>query len=222
MLVGISQDIRTLRENNIQTSEIYTTLATTSELSPDQALEKVLDQAASHITNPYMRSGFKRALELAIKQTQDGFGQDRGCHFKLKKSTTRQWFNLISRSSNTTKTLFGDITIQANEYATRIFTAQGYEELQHLAQNSIRVIFRPATWLVRFGLAYELQLGLIRSVQTWKTTFQVFQPVPDDSPIFAFCWSGNIEGVQKLLTTKRASVWDTNSCGWTPLHVRIA
>ena len=210
MFMAISQNIDTLRENNIQTSEIPTPLPTTSEISPDQALEKVLDQAASHITNPYMRSGFKRALESAIRQTQDEFGRDRGCHSGSRKPPTRQSLDLTTSSSNTTKTLFGDITIQVNEYATSILTDQGFEDLEHLAQSSIRVIFRPAAWL-----------GLLRSSQTWKTTFQVFQPVPDDSPIFTFCRSGNIEGIQMLLTTKRASVWDTNSRGYTPLHVSI-
>lgn len=219
MLMAISQNMVNLRENNIQVSEISTPLPTTSEISPDQALERVLDQAASRITSLYMRSGFKRALEITIRQAQDEFGREQRCHSEPRKTTTRQRLDVISRSSNTTKTFFGDITIQASEYATRILTVQGYEDLEHPAQSSIRVIFRPAAWLLRFRLAYELRLGLIRSSQTWKTSFQVFQPVPDDSPIFTFCRLGNIEGIQTLLSTKQASVWDTNSKGYTPLHV---
>lgn len=219
----------TLREQNKQTSEILTTLGTTSKASPDEALEILLDHAASHIANLYMRSGFKKALDITIRQAQEGFEQgqilrrDAGARdislAPRLKLVNRQWHLLTTNSSRTAKSLFGDITIQTNTYETTIERDKGYDHIAHVAQYKTRIIFRPAAWLVRFGLAYEFQLGLFGSLRSWKTTFQVFQPVPDESLIFEFCRSGNIQGVQTLLSRKKASVWDTNSNGWTPLHV---
>ena len=72
---------------------------------------------------------------------------------------------------------------------------------------------------MRLGLAYELHLALFHSSRGWKGSLQTYQPVPDDSLIFEFCRTGNVEGVQLLLSRKEASIWDVNSHGWTPLHV---
>jgi hypothetical protein len=60
ILVPIIQNMDTLREQNKQTSEILTTFGTASTGSPDEALEKLLDNAASHIANPCMRSGLRK------------------------------------------------------------------------------------------------------------------------------------------------------------------
>lgn len=221
--------MNTLRERNTQTAEILATFGATSTGPPDEPLEKLLDQAASHITNPYMRSGFKKALEMIISTAQQGLDEGqilrrdaeaRDIYFTPRlKLTYRQWLILTTSSSRTMRSLFGDIRIHTNTFETVTERESGGKQSNNVTQNVIRIIFRPAAWLVRFGLAYELQLGLFGSVRNWKTTFQVFQPVPDDSLIFEFCRSGNIQGVQTLLSRKQASVWDTNSYGWTPLHV---
>ncbi|CZR52451.1 uncharacterized protein PAC_02328 [Phialocephala subalpina] len=238
MLVAISQNMDTLREQNKQTSEIISTLGNTTTALPDGALEELLERAASHIGNPYMRAGFKKALEVTIRQAQDGIerAQDGIKQVQILRRDTetrdmslasrsklvpRQWRVLTTNCSQTMKSLFGDLTIQTTTFETIVDRGEGREHNDHLAQSRTRIIFRPAAWLVRFGLAYEFQLGLARSSRSWKTILQVFQPVPDDSLIFEFCRLGNTQGVQTLLSRKQASVWDTNSYGWTLLHIAL-
>jgi hypothetical protein len=226
ILFAINRNIDTLCEQNKQTSEILTTLGTTDSLSPDEAFEKLLDNAASHIANPCLRSGFKRALEITIKQAQNGFEQSH----KLQSDSDpkdipltlytrvgkRQWHLLTKPCSRTAKSLFGAIRVHTITYE---ITTEKDKQYDRVAQNKTRIIFRPAAWLVRFGLAYELQLELLGSLRSWKINFHVYQPVPDDSLVFEFCRSGNLEGVQTLFSRKKASVFDVNSQGWTPLHV---
>ncbi|KAE8446656.1 hypothetical protein EG329_011699 [Mollisiaceae sp. DMI_Dod_QoI] len=230
VLAAFSQNMDTLREQNKQTSEILTTLEATSKASPDEAIKKLLDHAASHIANPIMRSGFKKALGTTIRQAQEGptkgqvLGHDARARDVLSapplEMANRQWHLLAPNSSRTTKTLFGNVTVQTNT-REKIEKDKRCRHIRHVTKHKTRIIFRPAAWLVRFGLAYEFQLELFGSLHSLKTTFQVFQPVPDDSLIFEFCRSGNIHAVQTLLSRKQASVRDTNSKGWTPLHFAL-
>jgi len=113
--------MNTFYEHNKQTSEILTTIGTTSQASPDEALEKLLDHAASHIANPYMKSRFRKALEITIRQGQESsergqiLRRDTGARdislAPQLKLVNRQWHLLTTNSSRTAKSLFGDITI---------------------------------------------------------------------------------------------------------------
>lgn len=78
----------------------------------------------------------------------------------------------------------------------------------------------PAAWLVWLGIRCGLRLGFQSSpIQGWKSTLNTFRPVPDDALIFKFCKDGNLPAVRTLLLEGQASVRDTDSWGWTPLHV---
>ena len=78
----------------------------------------------------------------------------------------------------------------------------------------------PAPWLVRLGIHYGLNLGFLSSpTQGWKNTLKSFCPVPDDALIFEFCRQGNVPAVRTLISGGHASVRDTDSEGYTPLHV---
>ena len=80
----------------------------------------------------------------------------------------------------------------------------------------------PASWLIRLGIHYGLHLGFSSSsTHGWKNTLQTFCPVPDDALIFDFCRHGNVSAVRRLLSGGLASVRDTNSQGYTPLHVSL-
>lgn len=81
-------------------------------------------------------------------------------------------------------------------------------------------IMYPAPWLIRLGFQYGLHLGFLSSsTQGWKSTLKTFCPVPDDSLIFKFCKQGNVIAVRTLLSDGHASARDTDSSGYTPLHV---
>ncbi|KAL1968865.1 hypothetical protein VTN77DRAFT_1226 [Rasamsonia byssochlamydoides] len=80
--------------------------------------------------------------------------------------------------------------------------------------------YHPAQWLLRWNFfSSGLDVMLSRSTKGWKNTLRTFHAVVDDSPIFTFCKNGNIDGVRTLLACGQASPLDTNTNGWTPLHV---
>ena len=94
------------------------------------------------------------------------------------------------------------------------------EQDQHEYKTSY--IISPAPWLVRLGFHYGLHLGFLSSTQGWKNTLKTFCPVPDDALIFEFCRQGNVSAVRSLLLGGYASVRDTDSRGYTPLHVSLS
>ena len=78
----------------------------------------------------------------------------------------------------------------------------------------------PTAWLIRLGVRLGLRLtNLSSSIRGWKYTLETFRPVPDSALIFRLCKSGNVTAVRKLLAEGNASVKDTDSFGYTPLHV---
>ena len=93
------------------------------------------------------------------------------------------------------------------------------EQDQHEYETSYTI--SPAPWLVRLGFRYGLYLGFLSSAQGWKNTLKPFCPVPDDALIFEFCRQGNVPAVRSLLSGGHASVRDTDSRGYTPLHVSL-
>ena len=93
------------------------------------------------------------------------------------------------------------------------------EQDQHEYKSSYTI--SPAPWLVRLGFHYGFHLGFLSSTQGWKNTLKTFCPVPDDALIFEFCRQGNVSAVKSLLSGGHASVRDTDSWGYTPLHVSL-
>ena len=94
-----------------------------------------------------------------------------------------------------------------------------YNELDQGEHETSYTVY-PAGWLVRLGVRYGFCLKLGSSAtQVWKTSLKPFCPVPDDALIFEFCKQGNTSAVRKLLSGGYASVRDTDSRGYTPLHV---
>ena len=94
-----------------------------------------------------------------------------------------------------------------------------HEQDQHEYKTSYTI--SPAPWLVRLGFHYGLHLGFLSFTQGLKTTLQTFCPVPDDALIFEFCKEGNVSAVRRLFSRGHASVRDTDSRGYTPLHVSL-
>ena len=70
-----------------------------------------------------------------------------------------------------------------------------------------------------FGYPLWPFLEVLYSIQGLKNTLKTFRPVPDDALIFEFCRQGNASAVMSLLSGGHASIRDTDSHGFTPLHV---
>lgn len=82
------------------------------------------------------------------------------------------------------------------------------------------IIIYPSNWLIRIGMSYAAE-AQFRMCPLNGFAFQIspIHAVPDDALIFQFCRMGNKGAVRVLLEEGRASVRDTNSRGYTPLHV---
>ncbi|KUJ18612.1 uncharacterized protein LY89DRAFT_667688 [Mollisia scopiformis] len=78
--------------------------------------------------------------------------------------------------------------------------------------------FSPSWWLTKVGVKYGVEANLFATATGWQFNFNPIRAVPDDSPIFNACRKGNLSTVRFLLSEGDASVRDTNSKGWTPLH----
>jgi hypothetical protein len=54
-----------------------------------------------------------------------------------------------------------------------------------------------------------------------KVHLRIHPIVPDSSDIIRFSEAGDFPRLEKLIRTGQATVFDTSSDGWTPLHVRV-
>ena len=114
--------------------------------------------------------------------------------------------------------LFGRIVVQSKKYSVWPGKHANKEKTEQEASWTLLSI-RPALWLARFGIKYGLRVKIFQAPGYWKHLTETFRPVPDDAMVFELCRRGNINGVQRLLREQKASVWDMNSLGRTPLHV---
>ena len=80
-------------------------------------------------------------------------------------------------------------------------------------------VYYPSWWLTNFGLKNGIEISMSTSTKGWQLSLAAFRAVPDNALIFDFAQAGNIEAVKRLLIRGEASLRDTNSEGWTPLHV---
>lgn len=231
----ISKQMTDLQAEYSQVSQAQLTRSNIEEF--DKILGLEIGRMASEITSPILRAGFQRSVDVALHRFQSD-------SMLVKTRTALQIPNLervgfkpmrtpvyhqnaAGRGSiktpirseevvTTSTNLFGTVTFRQIAWALR----KRHDTLsdEDETESEFSFIFRPSPWLVYVGLSYELRLCLLKSSWGWKHTFQSFQPVSDDALIFEFCRSGHIDGIRSLLSQKKASVWDVNSRGWTPLH----
>lgn len=74
----------------------------------------------------------------------------------------------------------------------------------------------PSQQLTSIGFGYGMEVNMANLLQF---DFSVVRVVQENSEIFKSCRAGNFEEVRRLLQEGKASVRDTSSTGWTPLHV---
>jgi hypothetical protein len=186
---------------------------------------------AESIKNSIYRAGFEMGTNAAFRQVLEGAREVQ--ELRLGNSPTnvhsedndfkaipsiRRIRNFAKRYNTTNENLFCRIYFDLNVY--HIHTSESSNDPFTIEYNSYYRI-RPSWWLMKLGLKHELGLSIDKTASGWQQKIRVFYPVPDDSLIFDFIRSGNIQGVQSLLYDRKASVWDTNTCGKTPLLVGL-
>jgi hypothetical protein len=85
----------------------------------------------------------------------------------------------------------------------------------------IQTVFNvhPSRWLLFSGLNFGIQIILSKSFQGIDYRFKSYRAVPDDALIFKLSEKGETAAIQSLFDERKASPWDTNSSGLTPLFV---
>ena len=118
------------------------------------------------------------------------------------------------------RTVFGIVIIQS-----AVFKETGYSKAQ-VIDSSVQIetsfSLHPSDWLVSCGLKYGLRATFVQSAVGWKYNLSPIRAVSNESLIFSFCSDGNVAAIQTLFSRGEASPYDTDSNGWTPLHVSIS
>ena len=119
----------------------------------------------------------------------------------------------ICHKTSATGTLFGTIWLRTTSVQVNSLTGKNVDVVSSFT-------FFPSWWLTKVGMKHGMEANLLSTPTGWQFNFNPIRAVPDDSPIFNACRRGNVSTVRFLLSEGAASVRDTNSKGWTPLHVR--
>ena len=138
---------------------------------------------------------------------------------KLKK---RARLRSLAHRKRSVKDFFGGrIYIQTDTYKITTALSSGSDALHsHGAlEHQTHFIYHPAPWFLRICFNFGMSALITKAAQGWQYHIRTIRAVPNDSLIFEFCKSGNLDGVRSLLKRGDASPWDTNSYGWNPLHV---
>ncbi|PQE07814.1 ankyrin repeat-containing protein [Rutstroemia sp. NJR-2017a WRK4] len=120
----------------------------------------------------------------------------------------------ICHSTSATGTLFGKVWVRTT--TVKVGARKGAPNGAIDIVTSF--IFYPSWWLTKIGLGYGIEANLRNSSDGWQFKLNPVRAVPGNSLIFEFCHSGNLPAVQQLITRDDASVRDTSSKGWNPLH----
>ncbi|KAF4631032.1 hypothetical protein G7Y89_g7100 [Cudoniella acicularis] len=201
-------------------------------------LEREINRMISKEENPIIRSGFQMAMSTAIQKLLSenqaenihnnpatknvGFsGRFTSQVSKLGLSgKKRRRHKILSHQSDTEiNIILGTIHFSSQTFQILSEEEETYPDSDIRQETEIAFRFHPAPWIVTLGFVYGLSSYAFRSDQTWKHVVKTFRPVTDDSLIFGFCKAENIDGVKHLLSERIATPWDTNSTGWTPLHI---
>ena len=207
-----------IRQNSLE-SGLATITSNISRLSVDHDLD--IARSHSFVASDYFHGGQNSTGNSAEKvyigsREYPTSGQD---------WSVPQKEEMVTRTLAVTKSVLEGFlgTIRARSTTTLQCSKQTADitlEQDHLEYETSYII-SPASWLVRLGFQYGLHLSLLSSTWGWKNTLKPFCLVPDDALIFEFCKQGNIPAVRSLLSRGHASVKDTDSKGYTPLHVSL-
>ena len=139
-----------------------------------------------------------------------GESDDKHYHSRHRISRTR-----ICHSTKAMGILFGKVWLRTS--TLKVEDCAGAAKGKYEIITSF--IFYPSKWLTRAGLRHGVEANLRTSTSGWRFDYSPIHAVSDNSLIFQLCREGELKAVQILLESGGASIRDTNSQGWTPLHV---
>jgi hypothetical protein len=111
------------------------------------------------------------------------------------------------------------VTFYGRVTSKKITTGDASRTHESIERKATYVLY-PPKWLQTLGLSFGAQISAT-STWGWKYNLEPFRAVPEDSLIFDFCRTGNVDGVRTLLKRGEASPWDRDPLGRTPLWVSL-
>ena len=166
--------------------------------------------------------GFASTLSCPVESLDD---QSTRLVLTDTRRRTTTFMRTLWRKSQVAGYLFASVRVDSKSKRKTIeglSDSHGYDQLDQREDETSYTI-TPADWLICLGFQRGLRLKLLSSsTQGWKATLETVRTVPDDSLIFDLCKDGDVIGVKRLLSKGHASVRDTNSRGYTPLHVSFS
>ncbi|RAQ73362.1 hypothetical protein COH20_004757 [Aspergillus flavus] len=114
------------------------------------------------------------------------------------------------------KTFFGTVYCRTEIVQRRVAIDN---EIAEQRETRRTMVFYPASWLRRLGMRYGLNAMASYRLGSWKYGLRPVYAVPDNSLIFRFCETGNVEAVREMFLSGEASIYGTNSWGWSLLHI---
>ena len=237
----LNPNIQAKPESHLQSSSNQNiTFSTNLSSKSDhiRALSQEISQIISAMPKSVHLPGFEKKAEMAFEQIFEkleseasskdvGFAKRRftvpdnhvaeDSTLESRNPERRDWkCHVIEERVDVLKNAFGTVYVRS-----RVSKLQSrYVEKQYQYEHQTSFTVCPAWWLVKVGFNYIPRFGLFSSTtKGWKHTLNSFRLVPDNALIFEFCNTGNLAGVQALLSRGEASVKDVNSTGTTALHV---
>ncbi|KAJ0418889.1 nucleoside phosphorylase domain-containing protein [Aspergillus carlsbadensis] len=116
------------------------------------------------------------------------------------------------------KTFFGTFYYRAQAIQKRVAVEDESSEHTEIKRT---IIFHPASWFRRLGVHYGFNAFANYQRQSWQYGLRPVHVIPDDSLVFRFCETGNVDAVREMLIHGEASIYDADTRGWTLLHVSL-
>jgi hypothetical protein len=210
-------------------------------------LRAEIEKMTTAISNPWVKAGLQMGMDKAVQDLVASFkanaiqrrpseiipvadpkdpqrdiekGTPTTMPPLLRKRSKRRY--LLGTYTSITNTPFGALYFINRKYKVKVGSSETLRSDGDHYEYESHFVLHPAQWLLRWGVSFGVDMAITKSIHGWKNNIRTFRAVPDNSLIFDFCKTGNTMGVKSLLARGDASPWDTNSLGWTPLHVSLS
>jgi len=193
-------------------------------------LRSKIETASSAIENPAVRHLLDRELKSAFSKLVSGlsrFSNEKDNQFNQEVQSCMPSLSDASASVTSSKTqayskLLSSFSSKSRLGSIHLITVTTTSRQEQFSQSNTFttiLVLHPTQWLQYCGVRKGIRMELLLSSTGLSCNLKPYHAVPDDSSIFTYCRDGNVEAVKTLFGQRKASPWDTNSRGFTPLFV---
>jgi hypothetical protein len=141
---------------------------------------------------------------------------------RLNRAPRRMMRTPVEKYVVEKSTIFGSVRLHTRRYrTTRPKRLTNTSDSKEDEESVNWLTIRPAPWIVAAGLKYGINMTFWQTSTSWKHNLQTFRPVSNDAEIFMNIRWDDEETVWELINEGKASIWDMNEVGRTPLMVSL-